>query len=271
MNLSESKRLVRGLKDISPLFVSSLEEKIEPRRAPEIQVLGVSSPGGDGDSLFLNSFFATQMAAGEKKCSLVSLLSRQARISQQAAFQDSEPFGDHLQRHCIYWDELRDLVSHPPQPREGVSLKDRDIFLDFEYRHVLQFEQVLCLLDKWILLLKPTAESLTEGYKMMKAGISLNPQISFFITLEGPAEAQKGELIFERFSDFVHKYLHTNLGWLGWVDLSDPERHFSAALHTDLLLYQSWAARPYLGKFALAQWIDSLECKGRPLTFPGGT
>ena len=145
-----------------------------------------------------------------------------------------------------------------------MTLGNRDIFLDFEHRQLYQFDQILCLIDKWVLLLKPTGESLTEGYKMMKAALALNPQISLYVTLEGHANASKGEWVVERFSDFVFKHLDANLGWIGWVDLSDPEKHFSAALHSDPLLYQSWNARPDLGKFALANWAESLENRGQP-------
>lgn len=266
MMRDDSKKLVRGLKDISPLFVAPPEEPLT-RHAPELQVLAVSSPDGDGDSLFLNSVFAAQIASGEKACSLVSVLPRCARVSQEVRTKGSEPFGDHLQRHCLYWDELKDLVRGPSAPKESGLLKDRDIFLDFEHRQLFQFDQTLCLLDKWILLLKPTGESLTEGYKMMKAGKALNPQISFFITLEGPVDAARGEWVVGQFSDFVFKHLDTNIGWLGWMDLSDPARHFSAALHSDSLLYQPWSVRPDLGKFALAQWVESLEQRERPEVF----
>ena len=87
-------------------------------------------------------------------------------------------------------------------------LRSRDIFLDFEYRHLLYFEKAISLLDKWVLLLKPTAESLTEGYKMMKVGLALNPQLEFYITLSGKAEEAKGGMVFDRFSEFVSKYQH---------------------------------------------------------------
>ena len=262
----DAKKLVRGLKDISPLFVAPPEEFLV-KRAPELQVLGVSSPEGDGDSLFLNSFFASQIASEEKTCSLVSVLSRHLRTSQNARAKDSESFGSHLQRHCLYWDELKDLVNRSPVPGEGRMIRDRDIFLDFEHSQLLQFDQALGLIDKWVLLLKPTAESLTEGYKMIKAGLAMNSQVNFFITLEGRVDASKGELIFERFSEFVFKHLKATPGWLGWMDLADPEQHFSSALHVESLQYQPWNARPDLGKFALANWIESLERKEQPVVF----
>ena len=259
--MEDPKKLVRGLKDISSLFSAVAEEAAPVRRSPEVQVLGVSSPDHDGDSLLLNTFFASQMASSEKACSLVSVLSRCAKMASHPGCGVSESFGENLERYSLYWDELRDLISEPSScPHEGV-LQSRDIFLEFEYRHLLHFEKAVCLLDKWVLLLKPTAESLAEGYKMMKVGLALNPLIEFHITLAGKAEGPKGEMIFEQFSDFVSKNLGISLGWLGWMDLADPDRHFFAALHTEPLRYQSWNAKPSLQKFMLAGWIESLEKK----------
>jgi hypothetical protein len=266
--MEDPKKLVRGLKDISPLF-STVSEEVPAQRSPEVQVLGVSSPDCDGDSLLLNTFFASQIASREKACSLISVLSRCAKVSSGPGKGMPESFGDHLKRYCLYWDELRALMNGPSSPRGEGVLQSRDIFLDFEYRHLLHFEKAVSLLDKWVLLLKPTAESLTEGYKMMKVGLALNPQLEFYITLSGKVEEAKGVMAFDRFSDFVARNLETHLGWLGWVDLADPTRHFSAALHTEPLKYQQWNARPSLQKFMLAGWIDSVESKTQASAFAG--
>ncbi len=258
--MDDPKKLVRGLKDISPLF-GTVSEEVVVRRAPEIQVLGVSSPDCDGDSLLLNTFFASQIASPDKACSLLSVLSRTAKVSSGPDSGLPESFGDNLERYCLYWDELRDLVSGSFLSRSEGVLRNRNIFLDFEYRHLLHFEKVISLLDKWVLLLKPTAESLTEGYKMMKVGLALNPQLEFYITLSGTSEEAKGVMVFDRFSNFASTHLDAHLGWLGWMDLADPARHFSAALHAEPLKYQHWNAKPSLQKFMLAGWIESLKKK----------
>ncbi|MBU9888568.1 MAG: hypothetical protein KTQ49_01705 [Candidatus Omnitrophica bacterium] len=254
----ETKKLTRGLKDISPLFVVAPEE---PRRyhPPGIQVLAASSLEGDGDGLFLNSFFAHQIASSERACSLVSVLPRHARISQEVRGRGSEPFGAHLNRYGLYWDELRNIATGSSVPSEGKILKDRDIFLDFECRQLILMDEILCLLDKWVLVLKPDGESLTEGYKTIKAGMAMNPRLRFFITLAGPVDVPKGEWIVTKFSELIFNHLGTSIGWLGWIDLSDPEKHFSVALHAGPLHYEDWSDRPDLGKFGLACWLESLE------------
>ena len=189
--MDDPKKLVRGLKDISPLF-GTVSGEVPARRSPEVQVLGVSSPDCEGDSLLLNAFIASRIASPDKHCSLLSILSRYAKVAPEAGKGMPESFGDPLERYSLYWDELRDLISGPFLPRIGGVLQSRDIFLDFEYRHLLYFEKAVSLLNKWVLLLKPTAESLTEGYKMMKVGLALNPQLEFYIALSGKVEEAKG-------------------------------------------------------------------------------
>lgn len=257
--MDTTKKLVRGLKDVSPLFSAiTAQKEVFFRQTPELQVLAVSSPEYDGDSLFLNAFFASQLVSPKKSGSLVSILSHH---SQNVRTKDSESLGRHLQRHYLYGDELTELLGAPSvMPNEGI-LKNRDIFLDFEYQHLVYMDSIIRLLDKWVLLLRPTSEALIEGYKMMKAGFSLNPLMEFFIAFEQRPKTSKGEKIFEQFSEFVFKHLSVDLGWLGWVDLSDPAAHFSATLHTDQLLFQPWNERPSLEKFILANWIESLEQK----------
>lgn len=254
--VGDPKKLTRGLKDISPLFAEI--PAIEPEHDPlEIQVLGVTSPDYDGDSLFLNAFFASQIISPKRACTLLSILSRQDEVFCSDANGAPESFGNHLRRYCLYWDELRDLMAAPSHA--GKVMQSRDIFLDFEYRHLLHCEQAVSLLDKWVFLLEPTAESLTEGYKMMKAGLALNRQLEFCIALSGKTDTSKGNVIFEQFSDFAFKNLNIRLEWLGWIDLEDPAKHFSSALHTELLRAQSWNIRPSLQKFMLAEKIESWE------------
>lgn len=261
--MSGGKKLVRGLRDISPIF-EAIPEEGAVRRAPEIQIVGVSSPDCDGDSFLLNTFFASQIASPEKPCSLLSVLSRSGKFLCAAERNAPESFGGRIERYCLYWDELRDLLSAPVPLRTEGALRSRDIFLDFEYRQLLHYEKAVSLLDKWVLLLRPTAESLTEGYKTMKAGLTLNPQLEFFITLAGKTAETRGAALFDRFSDFATQHLNVNLGWLGWIDLGDPTSHFSASLHTELLQYQDWNPKPNLQKFMLSAWIESLEKTTRP-------
>ncbi|HOW59719.1 MAG TPA: hypothetical protein PLO78_08365 [Candidatus Omnitrophota bacterium] len=266
--MDATKKLIRGLKDVSSIFQEELPETSFVRQTPELQVLGVSSPQCDNDALFLNTYFASKIASPNKPCSLISLLSRSSRADglDKKGF---EPLGDYLKRHCIYWDELQSNLDTFQNSGINKPVKSRDIFLDFEYQQLLYSEQIVRLLDKWIILLRPTGESLAEGYKLMKAGVAINPQVEFFVALEGDAENLHGSVVYEYFSDFVFQHLNFNLTWLGWLDLSCTDRNISSTLHTDLLLYQAWNARPCLEKFALAEWIESVENESQKKSLEG--
>lgn len=258
--MDASKKLVRGLKDISPLFQEEPpHSKIS--RPLELQVLGISSPHYDEDSFFLNAFLASQFTSSEKPISLVSVFSRYSQPPQDLEAENLASSRSHFHRHCIYWDQLEDVITLAPESHDPKRLVSRDIFLDFERHHLLYSPRVIRLLDKWVLVMRPTAESLTEGYKMMKAGFAMNPEVEFFIILEGKAQEAQGRVIYEHFSNFIMRHLQVNLGWLGWVDFSDPAHQFSSALHIDQLFYQSWQVRPCLEKFVLASWVESMEEK----------
>lgn len=256
------KKLVRGLKDISPLFRET-SGAVPTQRSLEVQVIGVSSPDCEGDSLFLNTLFASKIVSQNKPCSILSVQARCSRASLPEMKIDHEALGSSLDRYCLYWDEFRDLFTGPLLHKSEGALQSRDIFLDFEYRHLFHFERALTLLDKWVLVLKPTAESLTEGYKMMKMGVALNPKLEFYIAMSGTISEAKAAVFHDRFSDFAARHLNAQLGWLGWLDLADSDGHFSASLYTDLLKYQEWHESSNLQKFMLAGWVESLEKEKR--------
>src|SRR3990167_4249059 len=92
--MEDPKKLIRGLKYISPLF-GAVSDEIPVHHSPEVQVLAVSSPDCEGDSLLLNTFFASQIASSGKACTLLSILSRCGKGFLEAENRLSEPFGDH--------------------------------------------------------------------------------------------------------------------------------------------------------------------------------
>lgn len=253
--MESTKKLTRGLKDISPIF--TLPEPPPVKKPAEVQILSVSCPNGEGDSLLLNTYFASRLASSQKPCSLISILSRASNVCPlHSRAAKVEPFGQHIKRHTLFWDELQDVLAEGKI--QDVS-KDRNAFLDFEYTQLLYFPEILTMLDKWVLLLKPDSESLIEGYKMLKAGLTLNPLMECFVLLESKANPPADSSIFEKFAAVASKHLNINLGWLGWLDLSDPESFFNAQLNVDQLHFQPSHTRPSLEKMVLASWLESSE------------
>ncbi len=257
-----SRKLVRGLKDISPLFSDLQKPEILPPKGDlELRIFSVTRPQFHGDSLFLNGFFAAQLENSGRPCSLVTLSSYcETDHSSNLSSKSSEPFGSHLRRHWLYWDEMCGFFEASSLPRGDASVKDRDIFLDFEYSQLSHFEGTVCLLDKWILLLQPNIDSLTEGYRLMKAAMVFNPQLEFYVAFEGlPQEDFSDAFLYERFAGFVSKQLGIHLGWLGWLCLSNPEGCLSNRLDLNQLLEEGKGKRISLEKVALASWIESAE------------
>jgi hypothetical protein len=131
--------------------------------------------------------------------------------------------------------------------------------LDFGYRHLIHYPKILNLLDKWVLLLKPTSESLTEGYKMIKSGLTMNPHLECFVLLQTKVNPMLDSTIFERFAGVVSKHLKAHLGWLGWLDLSDRDRFFDAKLNVEQLESQFSPIQTSPERLAIAQWVDRIE------------
>lgn len=258
MEISHHKKLARGLKDISPLF-SEGEVPAAPSSL-SIQILSVSSSSMDDDSLLLNTYLASRLASQETPCSLVSLLSRSSGLcSWRLPSKKSELFGRNIQRHSLYWDEFQDVLAAGARKTPSPGRGGRNVFLDFECRHLLYFPNLLMFLDKWVLLLKPATDSMTEGYKMIKAGLTLNPFLECFVLFEAKANPPLDSSIFEKFAALVSKHLKVNLGWLGWLDLKDPDRFFTAELNEDQLQYRPSGSRLSMEKLNLAAWLDANE------------
>ncbi|OQA41733.1 MAG: hypothetical protein BWY49_00260 [Candidatus Omnitrophica bacterium ADurb.Bin314] len=191
--------------------------------------------------------------------SLVSLLSRASNVcAWNSAGRRTESFGRNIRRHTLFWDELRDILEAGPC---GPSrpLGNRNIFLDFEYRHLLYYPKIMHLLDKWVLMLKPTSESLTEGYKMLKAGLALNPHLECFILLQAKADPPVGSTLFERFAALASKHLQIHPGWLGWLDLSDRDHFFEPKLNVEQLHFRPARAWTSPERLTLVDWVESAE------------
>lgn len=261
MFIENEKKLKRGLKDISPLFKSvetSVKKTTPALLKQELQILNVSSPDSYGDSLFFNAFFASQLASPNRPCSLVSLNlpnSAESVLTQPRL----ESFGRYLNRHFLEWNTLSDILEKSLSQEESGSLDGGVLFLDFEYQNLFYAERIIPLLDKWILLLKPTLESLTEGYKMMKAGFSINKELEVFVVFEGQEDNAKSAFIFEQFSSLAFKNFGTSLSWLGWFDPSGKTEGFVSKLNLEQLLFRSRMHSSSFEKIAMAHWLKNIE------------
>ena len=272
--LNEERKLKRGLKDISPLFSREREEKtvLVENAESGIQILNVFSPDLAGDSLFLNTYLASQVASRERPCSILSIHSRYLERERETEERNGsacgrksnalESLGAHLKRHTLSWDELEQVWQRPLAPRLSAQPRAQILFLDFEYSQAPYFERVIPLLDTWILYLEPSLESLSEAYKMIKAASTLNVHLEYFLLFAGKPADKKGDYLYERFSDMAARRLGVSLNWLGSLHLPRGSQAILAELALDRLMMKSFDFSDSCEKISLAELTHSFMKDG---------
>jgi len=256
--MSELKKLRRGLKDVSPLFLEIKEREApiwlgpstEPtslKKAAECwSVVRAERPS---DSSYHNTAFAVQIAARRQACWILTL------SKQQTAGGEPGPLGTYAHpsgvKHLfLTWEDWNKIVGQPragsaagPQPASS-----RLMFLDFDFSDGQAFEKVIPILDKWIFLVRPSFEALTETLKMIKASLLLTNHLEYFVIFDGKASGRQAGLFFERFSEVAARRLGVNLGWLG---------PWTCSLALDALFENISPSTHEVEKNALAYFIQS--------------
>jgi len=258
------KKLKRGLKDISPLFQGA--SKKTPQVAKPVdatpvielaneplgtQCLAVFSPEILGDSLLLSTFLASKLATFQRPCSILSLNTMAARkqFGNEHSVQ-SESYGKHIRRLSLSWDEFESLNDQPVS-RVTQPEKSHLLFVEFEHSQLPYVEKVIPILDKWIVLVKPSLESISEAYKMMKAAIPLNRHLEFYMLFSGSSRDPRCEMLFERFSELCARRLGIDLMWLGCLDFSQGSGKVFGDLSLEHLFLKSSTATDSVEKRAL--------------------
>lgn len=230
------KRLKRGLHDLSPLFQrpAAPSVKTAPLLQPgfEVQFLTVCVPDHEGDAFLANAYVASRIVRkAQLFASLISILpSPNGGVSRLPKhFPAVELLDTRLSRFRISHQELwgftnRRFFSQGAPPFE---LKDDSgsflIFLDFEPSQFRSLARVALLLDRVVLFVQPSVESLRESYRLIKVFSRLNHEIEFLLLFRGrPRQEDQEEFLFERFSLITSRFLGISPGWLG--ELALPEK-----------------------------------------------
>ncbi len=233
------KKLVRGLEDISPLFQSLPKpahdgpEQAFPSVSFDVQFLSVCVPNHDGDAFLANAFLASQLIQGAANlhASLVSIMPGMNAVSKpRGHFHALELLDSKISRLSLSHQELWTFTKgkKPKAQKTFVappSLANFLVFLEFEPSQFRSLSQIALLLDRMILFLQPSIESLREGYRIIKTFWSLNREIEFFLLFRDRevCGAQEG-FLFERFSLITSRFLGISPGWLG--NLTLPGKKF---------------------------------------------
>ncbi len=216
--MMEERRLKRGLKDISPLFQSEAAGPVQTLE-PSLEIVSVFSPDRPHDPLFFNRYLASQLTGAGQPCSILSIRSKPAADASVRS---------------VTWEEFREICRRPLH-RSLSDQFNRAIFLDFDYARESYVEKIMPLLNKWVVVLELSMESLNEAYKMMKGIAPLNRHLQLFVLFAGEAPMNRAELLFERFSEMVSRRLGLDLVWLGSVPVRPNGYPLSEAARETLL------------------------------------
>jgi hypothetical protein len=131
------------------------------------------------------------------------------------------------------------------------------LFLDFDYENVPQFQKIIPVMDKCLLLVRPQAEAITETYKIIKATRGLNPDLDYYFVYDGFPDDRRGGVLFERFAGMAARRLGVHLVWLGYFHLGDGQRGIFENLNYELLFLNQKGRTESVEKFLLADLVRS--------------
>lgn len=271
--MEEERKLKRGLKDLSPLFqkrapvpkplVEASAEPVGVAGGNQVEVLSVFSPDFSEESFFWNTYLAAQLACERSPASIFSILSRfsvHRRDNRSIERRiKKEVLGPYLERFSLSMAQFDRIITHfralPKTDGHGPHF----IFLDFEYYHIPYLEKIIPVMDKWILVLPPTFEGLSEGYKMMKAVYGLNSRLEFFLIFQGYLSSKKAGYLFERFSQLAARQLGVALHWLGCAQLAGTGKRRCVPLSLEPLFFESRSRIPTPAQLTMMSFVQSFQ------------
>ena len=228
----EPRRLRRGLEAVSPLFRTAGAAKPAPMAKPvhlnQSRILSVLNAETPADSHFLNALLASQISKFDIACTILTLADGPAYGKPSGSFlgelQQSwmkrPALAARLKRRQVTWDEFAKACQASGDAENKWPAEPRALFLDMDFMAAPDLALLAGLLDKLILLLRPSFESLAETYKMIKWTHALNRETEFFLVFEGSAGDERGSLLFEKLSQMTSRYLGVQLLWLGYLDFA---------------------------------------------------
>lgn len=207
--MEESRKLKRGLKDISALFAEKAEPVLQ-RPAPRlflpeasIQLISLAHPAMP-PAFPLYHWMAEQTLRAGVEATVISLDSGKARYPEGARHRHMNL--SEFEKNCS---RIKDAENGPGSIAEAALL-----LLDFSWGYPAVFEKALLLLDKIVFWATPEMEALSQVYKWIKTASLLNSRLEFLLAYDGEDE-KKGSYLFESFSEMISRRLGLDLSWLG--------------------------------------------------------
>jgi len=206
----DTRKLKRGLKDISPLFEAVERAPFRLEASEEkggLRLISLFSPEHDAKSLVLSQYLVSQLASQNHAASVISLRQKGAGLDKFQEIFESSEYG-----------------FRPP------TEASRTLFLDFDPSNPEQFRKIVSVLNQWIFLVRPEMENLSECYRMMKASAALNNHLEYFLLFDSVSTDEQASLLFEKYGELVARRLGIHLSCLGSVRLQNgrgPASHLA--------------------------------------------
>lgn len=208
---SEERRLKRGLKDVSNLFVedTSLEGKFFDAQESFLKCVGVYRPMSPSSVLI-----STKIASLLTRCGISSAILSVGRKLEPGVRSLFE--GPCLE---IPWNDFEQLKRKALLMKIESSVRRQVLFLDFEEHSSEHLKSVVPLLDRWVFSVPPTVDGIIEAYRMIKGTRRLvQPPLQYYLVFEGDVRGHEAdEVLFEKFSAVLSEKMGINLVWLGHI------------------------------------------------------
>jgi len=230
-----SKKLKRGLEDISPLFQPSSTQPSEVTASRlalfDIQFLTVCVPDHEGDAFLANAYIASQVVRSANLFASLVSIAPGFNVSVSKSLDplpSLELLDSRISRIRLSHQELWTLTQTGASRNSYQGTKESRsplmVFLEFEPAQFRSLARLALLLDRVVLYVQPQVESLREAYRLIKIFWSLNREIEFFLLFRGglPSQAQEA-FLFERFSLITSRFIGISSGWLG--NLAFPDKN----------------------------------------------
>lgn len=218
--MEESRKLKRGLKDISSLFAEKEETPVpvilrQTQRVlvpqSSIQLVSLSHPRMPL-SIPLYRWMAEQISGAGYAPSILTLDS--AENGKVGAAVKNE-----LVRH-----RHMNLSEFEKNSVPAIRLQDGPheasvLLLDFSWQYPAVFEKTVALLDKIVFWVTEDLDVLTETYRRIKWASAVNGRLECMLAYDGEEE-QKGSSLFEKLSEIASRRAVADLSWLGCCPVS---------------------------------------------------
>ncbi len=252
---SDERRLKRGLKDVSNLFVddSAHEGKFFDANESFLKCVGVYRPMSPSPALI-----STKMASLLTRCGISSAILSIGRKLEPGVKSIFE--GPCLE---IPWNDFEQLKRKALSMKIESCVRRQVLFLDFDEHSAEHLRSVVPLLDRWVFTVPPTVDGIIEAYRMIKGTRRLvQSSMQYYLVFEGDIRGREAdEVLFEKFSAVLSEKLGINLVWLGHIAAGSGRGNFDDAFDLSHFFLRDAGAYELPDKLALFDHVKAETSK----------